>query len=270
MVTTLLDPRKRKCLADFGIVPQCLAPSRVNDQYLTNLLLKINAKLDGMNFLLQIEDAPSISLMSRVPTIILGMDVSHGSPGQADHTSIAAVVSSGQWPLISKYRASVHMQSAKLEMIDSLFKPKVTADVPVDEWIISKELYVDFYSSSAKTKPDHVIIFKDVVSESQFSQVLNNELDQIMVGTTRPTQFHVLLDQIGFTPDDLLELVHSLAYVCTNLLCPSGCNPGGSIYAITTNVNFLFASEATPLEVVLQCRSYLASMRKVRKFLLLN
>ena len=38
-------PWKRKCLSDFGIFTQCLAPTKVNDQYLTNLLLKINAKV---------------------------------------------------------------------------------------------------------------------------------------------------------------------------------------------------------------------------------
>lgn len=32
------------------------------------------------------------------------------------------VVSSRQWPLISKYRACVRTQSAKVEMIDNLFK----------------------------------------------------------------------------------------------------------------------------------------------------
>lgn len=41
----LEGPWKRKNLADYGIVTQCLAPGRVNDQYLTNLLLKINAKV---------------------------------------------------------------------------------------------------------------------------------------------------------------------------------------------------------------------------------
>jgi hypothetical protein len=30
-------------------------------------------------------------VISKVPTIILGMDVSHGSPGQSDVPSIAAV-----------------------------------------------------------------------------------------------------------------------------------------------------------------------------------
>lgn len=32
-------------------------------------------------------------------------------------------------------------------------------------------------------------------------------------GTTRPTHYHVLLDEVGFSPDDLQELVHSLSYV---------------------------------------------------------
>jgi len=32
-------------------------------------------------------------------------------------------------------------------------------------------------------------------------------------GTSRPTHYHVLLDEIGFSADDLQELVHSLSYV---------------------------------------------------------
>ncbi|XP_077242191.1 protein argonaute 4A-like [Tasmannia lanceolata] len=273
----IYGPWKRKNLSDFGVATQCIAPTaRINDQYLTNVLLKINAKLGGMNSLLAIEQSPSIPLISKIPTIILGMDVSHGSPGQSDVPSIAAVVSSRQWPLISRYRASVRTQSPKVEMIDSLFKL-----VPDDENIgmkdigIIRELLLDFYTSSGKRKPDQIIIFRDGVSESQFNQVLNIELDQIieackfldekwdprftvivaqknhhtkffqpgspdnvppgtvvdnkvchprnndfymcahagMIGTTRPTHYHVLLDEIGFSPDDLQELVHSLSYV---------------------------------------------------------
>ncbi|XP_062208482.1 protein argonaute 4A [Phragmites australis] len=263
-------PWKKKCLAEFGIVTQCVAPTRVNDQYLTNVLLKINAKLGGLNSLLQIEASPAIPLVSKVPTIILGMDVSHGSPGQSDMPSIAAVVGSREWPLISKYRASVRAQSPKMEMIDSLFKPQGTED----DGLI-RECLIDFYTSSGKRKPEQIIIFRDGVSESQFNQVLNIELDQIieackfldekwcpkftlivaqknhhtkfflpgspdnvppgtvvdnkvchprnydfymcshagMIGTTRPTHYHILHDEIGFSPDDLQELVHSLSYV---------------------------------------------------------
>lgn len=42
---TCKGPWKKKNLAEFGIVTQCIAPTRVNDQYLTNVLLKINAKV---------------------------------------------------------------------------------------------------------------------------------------------------------------------------------------------------------------------------------
>ncbi|OAY23969.1 protein argonaute 4 isoform X1 [Manihot esculenta] len=267
----IYGPWKKKNLAEFGIVTQCLAPQRVNDQYLTNLLLKINAKLGGLNSMLSVEHTPSIPVVSKVPTIILGMDVSHGSPGHSDCPSIAAVVSSRNWPLISRYRASVRTQSPKVEMIDSLYKRVSETE---DEGMI-RELLLDFYTSSGKRKPDQIIIFRDGVSESQFNQVLNIELDQIieackfldekwnpkfvvivaqknhhtkffqkgspdnvppgtvidnkvchprnndfylcahagMIGTTRPTHYHVLLDEVGFSADDLQDLVHSLSYV---------------------------------------------------------
>ncbi|OIT06071.1 PREDICTED: protein argonaute 4-like [Nicotiana attenuata] len=267
----IYGPWKRKNLADYGIVTQCLAPGRVNDQYLTNLLLKINAKLGGLNSVLAVEHSPSIPMVSKVPTMILGMDVSHGSPGQSDVPSIAAVVSSRQWPSISRYRASVRTQSPKVEMIDNLFKK--VSDTEDDG--IMRELLLDFYVSSGKRKPEHIIIFRDGVSESQFNQVLNIELDQLieackfldekwspkfviivaqknhhtkffqagspdnvppgtiidnkvchprnydfylcahagMIGTTRPTHYHVLLDEVGFSPDDLQDLVHNLSYV---------------------------------------------------------
>uniref|UniRef100_A0A1D1YYN5 Protein argonaute 4A n=1 Tax=Anthurium amnicola TaxID=1678845 RepID=A0A1D1YYN5_9ARAE len=264
-------PWKKKNLAEFGIVTQCMAPTRINDQYVTNVLLKMNAKLGGMNSLLHVEHSPSIPIVSKLPSIILGMDVSHGSPGQSVIPSIAAVVSSRQWPLISRYRAAVRTQSPKLEMIDSLFKPVSESE---DSGII-RELLLDFYVSSSKRKPDQVIIFRDGVSESQFTQVLNIELEQIieackfldekwcpkftvivaqknhhtkffqlnspdnvppgtvvdnkvchprnfdfymcshagMIGTTRPTHYHVLYDEIGFSAEDLQDLVHSLSYV---------------------------------------------------------
>ncbi|KAL7227320.1 hypothetical protein ACSBR1_022208 [Camellia fascicularis] len=260
----LYGPWKRKNLADFGIVTQCIAPTRVNDQYLTNALLKINAKLGGLNSMLSVEHSPSIPLISKVPTIILGMDVSHGSPGHSDIPSIAAVVSSRQWSLISRYRASVRTQSPKVEMIDSLYKRVSETE---DEGIM-REILLEFYVTSGKRKPYQIIIFRDGVSESQFNQVLNIELDQIieackfldekwspkfvvivaqknhhtkffqpgspdnvppgtiidnkichpknndfylcaqagMIGTTRPTHYHVLLDEVGFLADDLQEL----------------------------------------------------------------
>lgn len=85
---------------------------------MNNLLLKINAKvticfafvfldgtiviffrslyasflqLGGLNSLLAGEVARNIPVVSNNPTMIFGMDVSHGSPGHSDVPSIAAV-----------------------------------------------------------------------------------------------------------------------------------------------------------------------------------
>ncbi|KAG6572421.1 Protein argonaute 16, partial [Cucurbita argyrosperma subsp. sororia] len=261
----------KKCLCDFEIVTQCISPTKINDQYITNVLLKINSKLGGINSLLAIEHAPCVPLIKDTPTLILGMDVSHGSPGRSDVPSIAAVVGSRAWPLISRYRAAVRTQSPKVEMIDALYKPLEDGN---DDGII-RELLLDFYKTSNGRKPTQIIVFRDEVSESQFNQVLNIELDQIvkayqhlgevnvtkftvivgqknhhtkffqpgapenvppgtvvdtkvvhpknydfymcahagMIGTSRPAHYHVLLDEIGFSPDDLQNLIHSLSYV---------------------------------------------------------
>ncbi|CAN4103690.1 unnamed protein product [Withania somnifera] len=267
----LYGPWKKKSLTDFGIVTQCISPLKITDQYLTNVLLKINAKLGGTNSLLTMEHTSHLPLIKDTPTMILGMDVSHGSPGQSDSPSIAAVVGSLYWPLISKYRAVVRSQSPKSEIIESLYKPLPNGD---DEGIM-RELLQDFFGTSNGRKPTQIIVFRDGVSESQFSQVLNIELDQMikayehlgetdrpkftlivaqknhhtklfqasaaenvppgtvvdtsivhprnydffmcahagMIGTIRPTHYHVLLDEIGFSIDVLQNLIHSLSYV---------------------------------------------------------
>ncbi|KAL6975662.1 Protein argonaute 16 [Sarracenia purpurea var. burkii] len=267
----IYGPWKKKSLCDFGIATQCISPSKINDQYLTNVLLKINTKLGGTNSLLAIEHSSLVPMIKDTPTMILGMDVSHGSPGQSDVPSIAAVVGSRSWPLISRYRAAVRTQSSKVEMVESLYKPLANGK---DDGIM-RELLLDFYQTSNECKPAQIILFRDGVSESQFNQVLEIELNQMikayqhlfkvgtpkftvivaqknhhtklfqaiapenvppgtivdtkvvhprnydfymcaqagMIGTSRPAHYHVLLDEIGFSPDDLQNLIHSLSYV---------------------------------------------------------
>lgn len=54
-------------------------------------VLIISYKLGGINSLLALEHSGHLPLIKDTPTMILGMDVSHGSPGQSDIPSIAAV-----------------------------------------------------------------------------------------------------------------------------------------------------------------------------------
>lgn len=94
-------------------------------------------------------------------------------------------MSSREWPLISKYRASVRTQPSKAEMIESLVKKNGNVDegiikcaliVIVDVAFIEscmksgfkyicnivdcRELLLDFYTSSNQRKPEHIIIFR--------------------------------------------------------------------------------------------------------------
>ncbi|PPR93153.1 hypothetical protein GOBAR_AA27524 [Gossypium barbadense] len=187
--------------------------------------------------MLTLGKTPSIPVVSKVPTIILGMGTLFGFPEQSDVPSIVAMI------LCSK---------------------------PVSDKVdnsIMKEALLDFYTSSRKRKPDQIIIFRDGVSESQFNQVLikllrlassltrsgtlkivvivvrktiipsffqQGSLDNVlhgtvidnkvchpknndfylgthagMIGITRQTHYHVLLDQARFSADDLQDFLHS-------------------------------------------------------------
>ncbi|GJZ11960.1 argonaute 4-like protein [Tanacetum coccineum] len=111
-------------------------------EQLNYILKNAPRKLGGLNSMLTVEHSPSFPVVSKAPTIILRMDVSHGFPSQSDVPSIAAVVSSRHYPLISRYRAPVRTQSPKVEMIDSLFK-KVS---DTEGWAYER-VTLDFYVS---------------------------------------------------------------------------------------------------------------------------
>ncbi|KAF3334610.1 protein argonaute 16-like protein [Carex littledalei] len=173
----LYGPLKKKCLQEEGITSQCMCPGKHTELYFGNLLLKINAKLGGINSVLALEDKRSMPLVQKKATLILGLDVWHGSAGRYNSPSIAAVVGSRCWPSISKYRASVRTQVPKIEMIDSLCIPKPNG---YDDDGIIREMLLDFYQSSNGQKPEQIIMFRDGVSQSQFNKVLNIEVSQIM------------------------------------------------------------------------------------------
>nr|GMD36953.1 protein argonaute 16-like [Ipomoea batatas] len=61
-------------------------------------------------------------------------------------------------------------------MIESLFKPLANGE---DDGIM-REMLLEFYQTNNGRKPAHIIVFRDGVSESQFNQVLNIELDQMI------------------------------------------------------------------------------------------
>jgi eukaryotic translation initiation factor 2C len=148
-----------------GMATQCVQAKNVNKtsaQTLSNLCLKINVKLGGVNSILVPSIRPKVF---NEPVIFLGADVTHPPAGDNKKPSIAAVVGS-QDAHPSRYAATVRVQAHRVEIIQELSA-------------MVKDHLMMFYKSTGGYKPHRVIMYRDGVSEGQFLQVLQHELTAI-------------------------------------------------------------------------------------------
>ncbi|KAI9773827.1 MAG: hypothetical protein M1840_006052 [Geoglossum simile] len=143
------------------VVGQKLAKQTLdkNAQYFANVALKFNLKLGGTN---QSLDPPRLGIISEGKTMVVGIDVTHPSPGSASSApSVAGIVASvdaklGQWP------ADIRIQASRQEMVsalDDLLKHRLQA-----------------WRTKNKRLPDNLLVYRDGVSEGQYSKVLEEEL----------------------------------------------------------------------------------------------
>ena len=99
-----------------GMATQCVQAKNVNKtspQTLSNLCLKINVKLGGVNSILVPSIRPKVF---NEPVIFLGADVTHPPVGDNRKPSIAAVVGS-QDAHPSRYAATVRVQQHRQDII---------------------------------------------------------------------------------------------------------------------------------------------------------
>nr|XP_003707086.1 PREDICTED: protein argonaute-2 [Megachile rotundata]XP_012149383.1 PREDICTED: protein argonaute-2 [Megachile rotundata] len=144
-----------------GIVTQCLKSrtlTRLSASTVTNILLKINSKLNGINHTLAVPYRPPCL---KVPCMLIGADVTHPSPDAVDIPSIAAVAASHD-PNAFQYNIELRLQSPREEMIQNL------------EEIIRLQL-IYFYKKTGY-KPRKIIFYRDGVSDGQLAQVMHYEL----------------------------------------------------------------------------------------------
>ncbi|KAK3837132.1 MAG: Piwi domain-containing protein [Linnemannia elongata] len=143
-----------------GVSSQCVQMKHTRDpkkQYCSNVCLKINVKLGGVNQHLAAGMMPFLAK----PTLVLGGDVSHPQPGDNTRPSIASLVGSMD-NKAARYAATVRVQTARTETIADL------GDMTV-------ELLRTFYQNCGR-KPERILFYRDGVSEGQFAEVLKTEV----------------------------------------------------------------------------------------------
>ncbi|KAJ4481136.1 argonaute-like protein [Lentinula aciculospora] len=157
---------KHLCDVVLGIPTVCVQSFQVakqNPQYYGNVALKINMKMGGVNHGL---DTKSMRALNQVPTMLVGIDVTHPGPGSIKGTpSIAAVVASVD-AKFAQYSTSMELQESKKEMVTNL------ASMMVERLKV-------FSSRNGNRLPARVLVYRDGVSEGQFNTVVSEEMPAI-------------------------------------------------------------------------------------------
>jgi len=150
---------KRMSDTVLGLPSQCIASQnlpRANPQFCANVCLKINMKLSGKNAVLR----DPLPLIGTAPTIIIGADVEHPRSGMGGRPSIAAVVAS-----MDRYSAQYATRVAA---------QKAASDIQQLPNML-RELFLAYYENT-KRKPEHVVYYRDGVSEGQMFDILQTEM----------------------------------------------------------------------------------------------
>ena len=152
----------------YGVVSQVLQSVHVQKaqaQYCSNVCMKVNAKLGGATSrAIGIKGEPG---WITGPTMYVGADVSHAAPGTEGSSIAAITVSFDRRGL--KYAGLVETNGVRVEMItkenwESQFKKLA------ERWM---------ETLGNKKAPNHLIYFRDGVSEGQYAHVINQEVRDI-------------------------------------------------------------------------------------------
>lgn len=144
------------------VIGQKITSDRGQDQYFANVALKFNLKLGGNN---QSVDPTRLSFINEDKTMLVGIDVTHPSPGSRSNApSVAGMVAStdrhlGQWPGILSVQAV-----ARQEMVTNL---KDMLKQHLDNWVTL---------GRHSAYPENILVYRDGVSEGQYQTVLETEV----------------------------------------------------------------------------------------------
>uniref|UniRef100_A0A6P4FCJ8 Protein argonaute-2-like n=1 Tax=Drosophila rhopaloa TaxID=1041015 RepID=A0A6P4FCJ8_DRORH len=164
------DIIKQKAELHHGILTQCIKQytleRKLTPNTIANVLLKVNSKLNGINHKLE----ENSLLKSLKNAMYLGADVTHPSPDQREIPSVVGVAASHD-PYGASYNMQYRLQRSALEEIEDM------------ESITMEHLRV--YKQYRKTYPEHILYYRDGVSDGQFPKIKNEELKGINVACSK-------------------------------------------------------------------------------------
>lgn len=143
------------------------AKEQGQDMYFGNLALKFNIKGGGVN-----HDVPN-TLVKPLDnnTMLMGIDVTHPSPGSTEGApSIACVVASTDHHL-SHWPGSIRPQTGREEMVQGL-----------EDMVIER---LNLWQKKNGKLPGKIVLYRDGVSEGQYSLVLERELPPFYAAFTK-------------------------------------------------------------------------------------
>jgi eukaryotic translation initiation factor 2C len=165
--TVIYERLKKNLEIRFAMLTQmvnCDHVKKCQPQYCSNVCMKVNAKLGGFTSKLQ-----KVQFYT-VPTMMIGVDVSHGGAGSAGLTgplaSMAAITMSMDREAI-RYSAVCQTNGHRVEIL-SPANIKSIFPAAVRRWC-----------QKNKCAPEHVFYFRDGVAEGQFAHVMAQEVQQI-------------------------------------------------------------------------------------------
>jgi eukaryotic translation initiation factor 2C len=157
---------KRYCECKLGIPSQCVQYAHVQKaqpQYISNVLMKFNAKLGGYTNTAFTQQTVKGILDPSI--VVIGADVSHSAPGIPGPSMAAMTVSMNVQG--TRYAAAVETNGHRVEMI---------TDENVEKHIMSLIKNGWSLKVGQGRAPATVIYFRDGVSEGQFAQVIDQEV----------------------------------------------------------------------------------------------
>ncbi|KAL0815023.1 hypothetical protein Bca101_071466 [Brassica carinata] len=237
-----------------GLVTQCFltgSATKGGDQYRANLALKINAKVGGSN----VELMDTFSFFRKDDQVMfIGADVNHPASRDKLSPSIVAVVGTLNWPEANRYAARVIAQPHRKEEIQGfgetclelvkahvqstgkrpnkivIFRDGVSDgqfDMVLNVELLDVKLTFEkndpFLPATDNDGSDKgmclgAVVDTKVIHPFEYDFYLCSHHGGI--GTSKPTHYYTLWDELGFTSDQVQKLIFEMCFTFTRCTKP--------------------------------------------------